>query len=173
MHVGITIAVLLAVYWKADWKNWRHYHPTLLYVVICNLLYNCLCAGYLLWEYKPDFLFHHNSTDLVYSFIVLPGIALLFLTGYPYETKMKKQFTYISKWVVLSLIVEGIVLLFGFIVLNRGWKYWMEVPFYFTMYYLIRLHHTRPLLTYVLSIIIIVFLMNAFDVPFSVPIEKR
>jgi hypothetical protein len=173
MHVGIAITTLLAVYWKADWKNWEHYHPTILYVSVCNLLYNCLCAGYLLWKYNPDFLFHHNSVDLVYSFIILPGVALLYLTGYPYKTKFTKQFVYITKWVVLSLVIESVVLVTGYLELNRGWEYWMEIPFYFTMYGLIRLHHSKPILTYLFSIIIIVFLMNAFDVPFSTPIEKR
>ncbi|QOR67696.1 hypothetical protein IM538_06060 [Cytobacillus suaedae] len=173
MHVGITIAVLLVVYWKADWRNWKHYHPTLLYVVICNLLYNFLCAEYLLWKYNPDFFFNHNSVEIAYSFIVLPGVALLVLSGYPYETNFKKQTIYIVKWVVLSLLVESIVVATGFLEFNRGWKYWMEIPFYLVMYSLIRLHHTKPLLTYLFSIIIIVFLMNAFDVPFSVPIEKR
>lgn len=173
MHVGITVTVLLAALWKADWRNWSHYHPTLLYIAVCNLLYNCLCAGYLLWRYNPDFLFNHNSVDIVYSFLVLPGVGLLFLTGYPYETKFKKQLTYITKWVILSLSVESIVLITGFLELERGWKFWMEIPFYYAMYSLIRLHHSRPLLTYLLSIIIIVFLMNAFDVPFKTPIDER
>lgn len=173
MHIGFMVIILIITWWKADWRNWGMYHPTLLYVASSDLLYNYLCTKHLLWAYKPDVILTHNSVDLVYTFIILPAISLLFLTNYPNGFRNSRHIRYITVWVLASLAVEKIIIMAGYLQFNNGWKFWMEIPFYYTMYSLIRLHQTRPLLTYALSILIIIFLINTFDVPFTTPIEKR
>jgi hypothetical protein len=165
MHVLFAVSLFTAAWFKADWRNWQQYHSTLLYIGFCNLLYNLLCQDYLLWKYKPDFLLNHQLTDLVYTIIILPSIAFVYLSNYPDTAKKKQKVFYIIKWVTGSLLVEGIFLLSGHLDLRYGYEYWMEVFFYPCMYIMLKLHLTRPLTAYALSILVIVFMMALFNVP--------
>lgn len=166
MHTILTAILLLAAFWKGDWRNWRKYHHTFLYIVTCNLLYNFLCRDHLLWKQDPDFLpKSHAIVDLIYTFINLPAMTLLYLTHFPFKTSNGKQVRYILWWVLGSLVVEYPFYQMGRIHLQHGYQFWMEPIFYTTMYTMLRLHHTRPLLTYGISAIIILFLIQYFHIP--------
>ncbi|MHC0038509.1 CBO0543 family protein [Pseudoneobacillus sp. C159] len=166
MHLVLTISLLCCVYWKGDWRNWQKYALTIAYVMICNFLYNLLCQDYLLWEHNPDFLpKKHYIVELFYSFIILPSVTLLFLTNYPFLKKRTHQIRYIAYWVIGSVVIEIPFVLFDRLFLKHGYKFWMEPLFYSTMYYMIRLHFTRPLLTYALSALCVVFMVWYFKVP--------
>ncbi|WP_142386524.1 CBO0543 family protein [Bacillus sp. Marseille-P3661] len=166
MHISLAVLLSLVSYFLGDWKNIRTYGLTIMYVIICDLLYNFLCQHKLLWVYKPDILpNYHIFVDLTHSFINLPLLTLLYLSRYPYADRISKQSIYIAKWVVGSFLVELIFLHFHRIELQYEYKTWMEIPFYSVMYVMLRLHHTRPALTYLLSIVIIVFLMIMFEIP--------
>lgn len=173
IHILLFIFVLLLIIRKKNWRNWEKFHSTILYVVICNLLYNFLCTNALLWEYKPGLIFSRINVEIIYGFIILPGGTLLYLTYYPFQESFKKKFLYIGKWVLISLLLEYIFIKTGYLELKRGYKYWMELLFYPTMYVMLRLHHSRPILTYGLSTIIILYLLWQFDVPAHLPIDKR
>ncbi|MBM6618811.1 CBO0543 family protein [Bacillus suaedaesalsae] len=166
MHIIITLLLILLAFLKGNWRDWQKYSTTIMYVIICNLLYNVICQDYYLWRYEPDFLLHsHSLTDLLYSFFCLPAITLVYLTHYPNNTPFSKQFQYIVIWVIGSLIVEYPIYKFDRLLLLNGYEYWMEVIFYSLMYSMIRLHQSKPLLTYGLSVIIAVFMIWYFDVP--------
>ena len=100
----------------------------------------------------------------MYTFITLPAITLLFLSHYPFSNQKGKQVRYILKWVVGSLIVEFPFYKMKLLILNNGYAYWMEPIFYLIMYGMIRLHYSRPLLTYGLSFFVIVFLLRYFHI---------
>ncbi|KAB7672065.1 CBO0543 family protein [Bacillus sp. B1-b2] len=166
MHLLLAIILVALTYWKGDWRNWQKYAPTIQYVIISNLLYNYFCHDFLLWEYKGDLLQEkHNIVDLVYTFIILPCITLIFLTQYPYFKAKLSQARYILYWVAGSMLVEFIMIYYKRLLLNNGFEYWMDFFFYIVMYSLIRLHHTRPIRTYFISILVIVFLLWHFQVP--------
>lgn len=166
MHILLAAMILVIAYFKVDIKDIRKYGLTLYYIITCNLLYNILCHDHLLWKYKPDLLPEtHLLIDLIYTFIILPTVALLYLSHFPFNKGKQKGFIYISKWVAVSLILEFVYLKMGRIELQNGYEYWMEFLFYPTMYGMLRLHPSRPLLTYILSFIIILFFILVFDVP--------
>lgn len=166
MHLFIAGMIGITSIYKGNWKEWTKYTLTIFYVIILNLLYEILCRDKLLWEYVPGiFPKSQTVTTLLYSFIVLPGITLIFLTNYPFNETIKKQIVYISKWIIVSLITESILIYFNKLDLNNGYYFWMEPFFYVVMYSMIRLHFTRPILTYGLSFIIIILLLNIFDIP--------
>jgi hypothetical protein len=166
MHLGLSILLIILAIWKGGWRNWQQYALTLAYVIICNLLYNVLCKDYLLWQYKADILPNkHFLVDLFYSFINLPAVTLLFLSHYPFSKKRTKQVRYIGLWVLGSFLIEYPFLKFERLQLQHGYQYWMDILFYTIMYSFIRLHFTRPLLTYGLSAIFIVFMIWHFQVP--------
>ncbi|MFP5114117.1 CBO0543 family protein [Bacillaceae bacterium C204] len=165
MHLLLTIILIIVVFWKGDWRHWQKYILTIYYVVTCNLLYNLLCKDHMLWKHNPDILpKSHTLVDLLYTFIVLPAMVLLFLSHYPFSNSKGKQVRYIVLWVVGSLIVEYPFYKMHRIILNNGYDYWMEPFFYTLMYSMIRLHYSRPFLTYGLSIVVIVFMLHYFNV---------
>lgn len=166
MHLLLVGFIGIISFYKGNWKEWRKYALTILYVINLNLLYELLCKEKILWVYNPDFFpKSHVSTSLLYNFIILPGVTLIFLSNFPYNELIRKQIIYTIKWIIVSIIFEGLYLYFGRIELHNGYKFWMEPLFYVMMYTMIRLHHTRPLLTYVISVIIIVVLLNLFNIP--------
>lgn len=165
MHVLLTVILITLAFWKGDWRHWQKYINTIQYVIICNLLYNVLCKDHLLWKQNPGlFPRSHTLVELMYTFINLPAITLLFLSHYPFSKPKGKQVSYILKWVVGSLIVEYPLYKMKFLILNNGYAYWMEPIFYLTMYSMIRLHYSRPFLTYGLSIFVIMFLLRYFHI---------
>jgi hypothetical protein len=166
MHIIFTALMLLLAYYKGNWREWNKYHLTIFYVIICNLLYNHLCQNMMLWEYKPDF--HpksHIIVDILYSFINLPAITLLFLTFYPFSGSGKKKLRYLVLWAGASMLVEYPFYKSGRLLLQNGYEYWMDALFYMAMYGSIRLHFTRPFLTYFVSVLITIFMMWIFKIP--------
>ncbi|MFD2614376.1 CBO0543 family protein [Paenibacillus gansuensis] len=168
MHVLFTLAILCFVYFKGDWRDWQKYGLSMFYPAACDLLYNILCQDKLLWSYHPDphlFPRSHVAVDLLYTFLILPSVALMYLTNYPFGERAWRQCKYILLWVAGSLAVEYVFIAFGRLELMNGYRFWMEALFYPTMYLMLRLHYTRPVLTYLISIFIIWFLMSVFEVP--------
>lgn len=166
MHLVLSICLFGLAYFKGDWRNWQKYILTIKYVIISNLLYNYFCHDYLLWQYKGDiFPNKHSIVDLAYTFINLPAITLLFLSHYPYLKTKLKQVKYILFWVIGSFLVEFPFVHFKRLLLKNGYEYWMDIFFYIVMYLMIRLNHTRPIKSYLFSVVIILFMLWLFKVP--------
>ncbi|MGD6801268.1 CBO0543 family protein [Rossellomorea aquimaris] len=168
MHIVLTFTLLLFAFLKGNWREWEKYHLTIFYVIICNLLYNHIAQKKLLWEYYPDFYpKSHILVDILYSFINLPAITLLFLTFYPFTASLLVKVRFIAIWSGASFIIEYPFYKFERLLLQNGYEYWMDILFYIVMYSMIRLHFSRPFLTYLLSAIITIMMIWLFDIPLS------
>lgn len=166
MHIVLTALLILFAAIQGNWREWGKYHLTIFYVIICNLLYNHLARKKMLWEYSPDFYPRsHIIVDILYSFINLPAITLLFLTFYPFTASRFRKVRFIALWAGVSLLVEYPFYKFGRLILQNGYEYWMDGLFYIVMYSMIRLHFSRPFLTYILSAIVATFMLWLFKVP--------
>ncbi|WP_421383713.1 CBO0543 family protein [Bacillus salacetis] len=166
MHIVLTTALSLFAFIKGNWREWEKYHLTIMYVTICNLLYNHLAQNKMLWEYYPDFYpKSHIIVDILYSFINLPAITLLFLTYYPFTASRLKKFRYITLWAAASLIIEYPFYKYDRLLLQHGYEYWMDLFFYIVMYSMIRLHYSRPFLAYFLSALIAAAMLWMFEIP--------
>lgn len=173
VHTLTQLTFLFLAYKFGNIKEWKKYHPTLLYICSLNLLYNFLAANYDLWKYQPDLYSNHSLTEVGNSIILLPAIAFIFLSNYPEQESLKKKIFYYGKWIVGSFLIELIFVYFDKITFHHGYKYWMEPFFYLMMYTFIRLHMKRPILTYFLSILIILWFIWYFSIPVMTPIEDR
>ncbi|MGD6966191.1 CBO0543 family protein [Rossellomorea vietnamensis] len=166
MHTVLTITLLSFAYFKGNWREWEKYHLTIFYVIICNLLYNMIAQDKLLWEYYPDILpKSHTLVDILYSFINLPVITLLYLTHFPFNASHLMKVRYIALWSGVSFVIEYPFYKFGRLLLQNGYEYWMDIFFYIVMYSMIRLHFSRPFLTYILSAIIAAGMIWLFEIP--------
>ncbi|WP_047983399.1 CBO0543 family protein [Ornithinibacillus californiensis] len=171
MHVATTLVAVIAVIITGVWRNWREYHTTLLFVALGNLSYNFLTANYFLWRLDADFITNHTLTEMLYTFIVFPATVLLFLHNFPDDMTGKLQ--KYTKWILLYGVWEWVFKETGYIEYQYGWSLWWSVAFLFVMFPLIKLHLTRPILTYFLSGIVAVVVLLWFDVPVYLPVEER
>lgn len=163
MDILLAIILLFVAFKYKSLAKWRTYHTTLLYVAMLNLLYLFLCHDHLLWELQSHFLNDTWDTALN-TFVILPLVALVFLGHFPFKQAFRRQSIFISKWVLGSAIVEYPFVKFNNLLFFNNWSYFTDVLFYILMFIMIKLHHVRPIFTYILSIITIVVLINLYHV---------
>jgi hypothetical protein len=163
MHIFLAIFVIWATYRWGDWRNWQKYHPTMMYFALGNLLYNFLCANHMLWTLAPDVLSNAGLTEMVYTFIIFPASALLFLTNYPQGRK--KVFFHYVQWVLIYGSGEYIFYLFGRIYYQYSWSFAWSIAFNIIMFPMLKLFSVKPLIAYILSALLTVFWMKMFHIP--------
>ncbi|MDD9266929.1 CBO0543 family protein [Paenibacillus sp. GCM10023248] len=146
-------------------KEWQKYYDVMLFVSLCNLLYNFLCYDYMIWAFHPDFLLSHKTADLLNTFILLPSAVLLYLHFYPAAALSKRIYYFI--WVAGFSTIEFIWHAFGRIAYEHGWNIYWSIAFYFTMFGTIRLLHTRRKAGLLVSLISVVFLVIYYRVPLT------
>ncbi|WP_368666326.1 CBO0543 family protein [Ammoniphilus sp. CFH 90114] len=167
MHV-LTAVLFIGFVWRwGDIRNWTIYYSTLLYVAICNLLYNFLCHHYPLWRWVPDWLSNHSLTDLLYIFIIVPAISFLYLSRYPNQSPFKTKLLYFFLWVAAFTLIECVWVWFGKIKYYHGWKVSWSFVFYNIMFILIRVHLKKPLLAIFFTVLVTMFLILVFNVPLN------
>ncbi|WP_221564497.1 CBO0543 family protein [Alkalihalobacillus sp. TS-13] len=163
MHLSLTV---LAVYtaWKwGDWRNWRKYHATMLYMTSMSLLYFFYCSGHLLWRIVPDFRIPYAVTESLYFFIIYPATVLLYLTEYP--VGLSKKVLYNLKWIGIYIGFEFLANLFNKITYFNKWNLLYSLLFVCVMFPMLRLHYLKPLVAYLVSLVIIAVLLMYFNVP--------
>lgn len=163
MHLSLALFSVLAAWRWADWKNWKQYQSTMLFIVSGGLLYEYLTRDNTMWVFHHDLLYNNKLTVIVYAVITMPLNALIFLSRYPKEKG--KQFIYIGKWIAIYAIVELALQKYGRISYQNGWNFGFSVLFDLMMFPMLRLHYLKPLRAYAMSLLIIVFLMWCFKVP--------
>jgi len=174
MHLILAIISIVAVLFRKDYKEWKRYYPTLQYIAIGNLTYNFLCASHWLWQLSPDIKwFNHSLLEMSYTFITFPLTALMFLARYPEGQGTLKILIHYLLWIGLYVGVETILLMKGNIIYKYGWGLWWSALFDCIMFPFLRLHHKKPLLTLVISVAMTIFWLWLFDIPVSIPIDKR
>lgn len=170
MHLGYALLFLLAAIKWGDWRNWRIYYPTILFFIGGDLLKNALLHNYRMWEYHEalfgeKIFFGHLIINLLIMAIVYPSIILIYLGKYP--SSKWKQVTWIGFWVFILGTLEYFNLRLDLIKHYHGWNMWWSLAFDTVMFTILRVHHSKPLLAWTLSIIWLLFLWNVFDVPIT------
>jgi hypothetical protein len=163
--IGVVLLAVAAVWQSGVYRHWRTYHATILYMVLCNLLYYFLVKDRILWKYSPDYVFNHSALELLITFIVFPCTVMLFLHTMT-TTNGARRAAHIVKWIVIYLVVEWLGSLFGVIEYRAGWGFPWSIFFVATMFPMLLLHHARPLIAYALSILLIAFYLFMLNIPF-------
>ncbi|MFC7063119.1 CBO0543 family protein [Halobacillus seohaensis] len=163
MHLAITIWAVLAAWRWGKWENFHKYHATMIYLSTMDLLYFYLTIDYPLWRLQPDLGMSDGLIQILYTFIIFPCTVIIFLSRYP--NVFSKQCLYIGKWIVIYIGVEGIGWIFGRINYAHGWNLGASFLFLFLMFPMLRLHYKKPIVAYVVSIIVITSLLFLFGIP--------
>ncbi|WJH33355.1 hypothetical protein N6H14_25280 [Paenibacillus sp. CC-CFT747] len=147
------------------------YHPTMLYITVGGLLYEYLTHGFVLWKFHPDFLYNHPLTVIVYAVLTMPLTVLLFLSRYPGSGSIQEKAVYYLFWVGCYSFFEWVLYLAGRISYDHGWNLGHSILFDIMMFPMLRFHFVKPLGAYSVSVLIIIYLMVHFDVPFESPMK--
>lgn len=157
MLIATCIFTIFSAWKWGDWKNWKKYHPTMLFIAMSDLLYNYLYYGHLLWEYRPLFIQKNTISTILATFIILPLSGLIFLSNFP--GTWKKLFVRIAKFLVVYMSFELVFNLLGIIVHEHGWNLWWSLLWNVVMFSIWALHYKKPLLAYLAGAALII-LMN-------------
>ncbi len=165
MHLLLGSVIAVCVWKWADLRNWRKYQPTMLFVALANLLYNFVYHDHLLWRYSPGVLYYYQICEMYHAFIIMPAMALLFLTKYP--DNFKGQILRTAKYIAVFITTEALFYHLGIIVYNYGWNLWWSLAWNTAMLPIWALHHKRPLLAYGVSAVFVTAVLILFPISFT------
>lgn len=160
-HVITTVFVVACAIKWGDWKNWKKYHTTMIYIAMSDLLYNFIYYNHWLWQYAPN----HTIADLVYSFVILPLTGLILLTNFP--TRFKEQLFRIAKFIVIYYLFEIIFFRYGVISYDYGWNILWSLAWLLMMIPMFVLHHKKPLIAYAASTTVVIIMLILFPASFK------
>lgn len=169
MHFIFNLLFVLAAIKWGDWKNWKVYYPTYLFFIGGDLFKNLILDDYRLWSYKETFfgsniLYGHLVISFMIMALVYPSTLLIYLGNFP-KTRFKKLL-WVLFWVFLYSLVEIINVEFlNLFEHHRGWNIAWSVLFNIVMFTVLKIHVSRPLLAWSISILFLIFLWNVFDIP--------
>ncbi len=163
------IFIFSAIKW-GDWKNWKFYYPTFLFLMVGDLVYQFLFFNHSMWEYIPvgsdKSWAKHTHIALLIMLIKYPATISIFLGHLP--TVKWKKFLHILGWTIIYTINEFTDLKIGALVHKNGWNLGWSALFSFVMFFVLAVHYKNPLLAWILSAIFATFLWNIFDISQSI-----
>ncbi|WP_235816484.1 CBO0543 family protein [Bacillus massilinigeriensis] len=148
-----------------DWRNWKKYYPTILFLIIGDFLYNFLLYKKSMWIFHDLILPNHTIITLVamvFSYVVT---VLIYLGRFP--KGWKKSTLWFLLWFGIYLITEYANYKFGFITYHNGWNFGWSVFFTGIIFFILPIHHKQPLIAWLISLIIILSLLAIFRVELS------
>jgi hypothetical protein len=163
MHMAIAICAVISAGIWGDWRNWKRYYPTLLYILTVSMVYEFLTKEYSIWKFKPDFLLNDTYVVFVYAVISVPFTVFIFLSRYP--SNWGKKILHYAWWTFVYIGVEWMLQKTGRITYEHKWSLWWSLIFDVIMFPMLRLHYKKPPVALVLSVLIISGYMFFFKVP--------
>lgn len=156
---------MLAIAWKwSDWRNWKLYYPTILFFIVTSFSYSLSTYNYPLWEFESPLL-KTTGSDFLITIVFFSATILIFLPHYP--NGKVKQILYILFWVFTYTLIEMISHMSGFFSYHNGWSIWWSALFNLVMFPSIQLHHKKPPIAWMISVIIAWAGLVYFEIPFS------
>ena len=152
--------------WRwGDWKNWEKYYSTILYFILISILQTLVTYDHYLWKFNPTpalpLLNNHIAITIAVSFVVFTCTTLIYLGNYPNN---HHQYWYILLWICFYTFIEIITIKTGLITYHHGWSLGWSIVVNLLTFPMLRLHLSRPLLTWLLTFI----LFTTFCVIFKV-----
>lgn len=157
--IWITIAYKLG-----DWKNYRKYYPTMLFMGTGNLIYNVIYYKKRLWDFNNDLLafpFH----ELFIIFMIFFPSVLVFLTHYPSGKRITKRILYLVMWVFIYTGIEVIMYALDMIDYYNNWNFSWSILHNSYQFPLLYLHHRNPVYGWIVGFAILGFILFIFKVP--------
>lgn len=167
MRILLALGFILVAWRWADWKNWRKYYPTYLFMVAVNFITELIMYSHILWQFCPSLLLpNHTVSTIFYSFTLYPSTVLLYLSRYP-DTSYLCQVGYIALWVALYSLIEVLTNTLGIFCYQNGWTIWWSILLNIIMFTTLRIHLINPLLAWLIEFVFAVFVLVVFGFSLS------
>lgn len=160
------ISVFLCWKW-GDWKSWKGYYPTVLFLIMGNLAYMILFKSKPLWA-NGAFLAKYPALDISTIVVLYFCTVILYLTFYPRFNSNLKRAAYILLWVFIYSAMEYLSYITGHFMYYNGWGILHSVVFNIIMFPLLLLHYKKPILAWVTASAFAYLMMFLFQIPFEV-----
>ncbi|WP_407310113.1 CBO0543 family protein [Desulfosporosinus sp. SB140] len=165
----ILALVSIFIAWKwGDWRNWKQYYSTILYLIIGDLSCILLTANKPLWQFESPFI-SNDFSEFIIAFICFPCTCLVFFALY---SKIRSRKTlYVPFFLFCSLLYTSIEWLsynLGYITYHNGWNLYWSFGFNFLMFPLLLLHFKKSLWVWPISLALAILMICLFDLPFSI-----
>ncbi|WP_071393340.1 CBO0543 family protein [Bacillus tuaregi] len=165
MYLLINALYVIAGYLWGDWRNWKTYYPTILFLILGDFLYNFLLYQKSMWLFHDLILPNHTLITLLAMVVTYSVTVLIYLGRFP-ESWIKRSIWFVL-WSGIYLAAEYFNYRLGFITYHNGWNFWWSVIFTGIIFMILPLHHKRPPVAWLLSIIIVISLLTIFGVKMS------
>lgn len=165
----IFMLMVVIASWKfGDWRNWKLYYPTILFVLVVNFVYNLISYNFPLWQYESPLL-KTTGSDLLLNLVAFPAVIILYLTYFNKVLLRQNKYIplYVLSWVAFYTLTEWFSCKLNFFSYHNGWNIWWSLLFNCIMFPMIWLHHKRPLGAIAFVLVLVAFIVNHFGIPFS------
>ena len=159
--IGFIVLIIISIFscWKyGDWKNWRLYYPTILYLIIGDVVCDNLTYRVPLWSYNNNIY-----TDLLMIVFIYPCTVILFLTNYP--KLIKRQVGYLLLWVFVYSSIEYIAYISSGFFYSNGWTIGWSILFNCIMFPLLYFHYKKTLWVWPISMALAFIVLYIFKIP--------
>lgn len=161
MRIIVALLFIFAAWRWSDWRDWRNYYPTVLFIMTLSLLENVITANHKLWMMvNSPFTTSNSANSLFVTFTTFPATVLLYLSHYP--QKISHKVYYMLLWVSLYSMIEYGLGRLGLYDYANGWSLGWSVMFNGFMFPILLLHHQKPVLAWLCSVIFLLFLWFHF-----------
>lgn len=164
----LLLAVVLAWKW-GDWRNWKQYYPTILYMIVGDLVYLVLSRNKPLWKYESS-IFNGDFIEFLIAFVVFPCTCFIYFELYSKVIKTRRK-VYIPLLFLFGASVytaiEWLSFRLGAFSYHNGWNIYWSFGFNCIMFPLLLLHFQKPVLAWLLSIVLAFLMIYYFQLPFT------
>jgi len=165
MYIFMNAFYLIAGLVWGDWRNWKQYYSTILFFIIGDFLYNFLLYKKSMWLFHDLILPNHTMITLLALVFSYSATVLIYLGRFP-KGWIKRSLWFLL-WVGIYIAIEYFNNRMGFITYHHNWNFGWSIFFTCIIFIILPIHQKKPLLAWLLSIIIIVSLLIIFDVKIS------
>lgn len=163
-QIIVTLILVLTAWKWGDWKNWKKYHPTILFYAMGDFCAGLVLYNFPLWSFESPLL-GKTFSNLLITLVFFPATILLYLPHFP--KKRIFQIIYIFLWSGLYTLIEFVSLLLGYFSHFNGWTIWWTFLFNLVMFSIFWVHFKKPLIAILITIFCAIILCIYFKVPLS------
>lgn len=159
----------IPICWKwGNWRNWKAYYPTIVFLIMGNLVYMVLADSKPLWQ-AGGILAKYPIWDISAMMVLYASTVILYLSFYDrIKSSRRKTIAYIVIWIVVYSAMELVSHITGQYNYYNGWVFFYSVIFNCLMFPILLLHYHKPLWAWLVCIILMYATLFIFAIPFGI-----
>jgi hypothetical protein len=165
MSYAYYAVISIFVCWKwGNWRNWKEYYPTILFMILGNVTYMVLCQNKSLWQ-SAFLLADYPILDISQTVVLYTSTVILFLTFYARMATRLRRIAYTAMWAGIFSAMELLSLVTGHYNYYNGWNFLYSIGFNAVMFPILLLHFKRPLAAWAVVVPMVYIFLFLFGIP--------